>query len=46
MPQCYDRPATQADRDTWRLDDGVDTDGDELVVVVAFRADVIIVTLM
>ena len=35
----------QADRDNWRVEGGVDTDGDELTLVCDVRADVIVVTL-
>jgi len=34
----------QADRETWRITGGVDLDGDELVVIVALEADVVVVT--
>jgi hypothetical protein len=35
----------QADRQNWRVDGGVDTDGEELTVIVDVEADVIVVTL-
>jgi hypothetical protein len=35
----------QPDHETWRVDGGVDLDGDELTVVVDVEADVIVVTL-
>jgi len=35
----------QPDRQTWRVDGGVDLDDDELTVVVDVEADVIVVTL-
>lgn len=34
----------QADRDNWRVSGGVDLAGDELTVVVAIEADLIVVT--
>lgn len=34
----------QADRDTWRIDGGLDLDGDELTVIVAFEDGVVVVT--
>jgi hypothetical protein len=35
----------QDDRDNWRVEGGVDTDGDDLTLVCALVADVIVVTL-
>jgi hypothetical protein len=35
----------QDDRNNWRLDGGVDTDGDDLMVICDLEADVIVVTL-
>jgi hypothetical protein len=35
----------QADRNNWRLDGGVDTDGDDLMLICDLEADVIVVTL-
>lgn len=35
----------QADRDNWRVEGGVDTDGDELTLVCDIRVDVIVMTL-
>jgi len=34
----------QSDRDNWRVEGGADLDGDELTVIVALEADVVIVT--
>jgi hypothetical protein len=34
----------QADRETWRVEGGVDLDGDDLVVIVVLEADVVVVT--
>jgi hypothetical protein len=34
----------QSDRDTWRIDGGLDLDGDELTVIVAFEDGVVVVT--
>jgi hypothetical protein len=36
--------AHQPERDTWRIAGGSDTDGDDLTVIVAIEADVIVVT--
>lgn len=39
------RSATyQADRETWRIDGGLDLDGDELTVIVVFEDGVVVVT--
>lgn len=39
------RQATyQPDRQTWRIDGGQDLDGDDLTVIVAFEAGVVVVT--
>jgi len=35
----------QADRDNWRVEGGVDTDGDDLTLVCDIGVDVIVVTL-
>lgn len=35
----------QDDRDNWRVGGGVDTDDDELTVIVVIEADVVVVTL-
>jgi len=35
----------QHDRETWRVDGGVDGDGDDLTVIVDLEADVIVVTI-
>lgn len=35
----------QADRDKWRVEGGVDTDGDDLMLVCDIGVDVIVVTL-
>ena len=35
----------QRDRGCWRVQGGVDLDGDDLTVIVALEADVVVVTL-
>lgn len=35
----------QGDRDNWRVEGGVDTEGDALTLICALEADVIVVTL-
>jgi hypothetical protein len=40
-----DRALWQPDRQNWRVEGGVDLDGDELTVIVDVEADVIVVTL-
>ena len=35
----------QADRANWKVDGGVDTDGDEITIIVAIDGDVLVVTL-
>jgi hypothetical protein len=39
------RATEQPDRGCWRVTGGVDLDGDDLTVVVALEADVVVVTL-
>lgn len=34
----------QREKDRWRLDGGVDTDGDELTMIVAFDSGLVVIT--
>ena len=48
--RMIDRGATvsalpQRERDNWRVEGGVDLDGDDLTVIVDLEADVVVVTL-
>ena len=38
------RATYQADNDRWRIEGGTDLDGDDLTVILAFEAGVIVVT--
>jgi hypothetical protein len=35
----------QSDRGTWRVEGGVDTEGDELTVIAVLQTDVVVVTI-
>jgi len=42
---CAEIAVPQRERDNWRVEGGVDLDGDDLTVIVDLEADVVVVTL-